>query len=640
MSPQAIRQSTAAKPARLKAPVVSAGQTQTSDFAQEEVRSQSDLVQRIMANPSDLSPEAVLGLQSRIGNHSTARLLGRTSALPASTLPALAQATTVPNSPPTIQRVNAAGAEGGTLDKGMESSLRSAQSGGSPLPGTIRKTLEPKLGADLSSVKIHTDNRAVQLTRDLNAKAFTHKNHIFYGAGQSPSDLKLTTHETVHTIQQGAVRRMPLQRKQNSNRKENGAPQISEQADLGVQRLIDRQGLIALAGAPHEDKSFLGFKVKKMSTAYKSVLTALDRYQSFLMGLPTTEPGGMGFNRDAVPRINAKLDTLRDELQVYVDGHEDDTVRTPHIQAIINTGIPQERQTVAQIAQNSGPYLMKTFADAIKLVERVSSITTQVQDMYRTQATRQKRESDELDQKEAKQEDRAPKPSVAGLTGGALKGRMMEALDEEMGKAMTARGEVTSYDFRGNTVASKLGAAVGEELTRPYIAGVVMPSLTEAIGTRDEQVEIDPVRLEHIPEGERQTTLARNVARLKRIYANFMRTFSVGGAAQVPLPYAQFIAETYNASAQKMSEEHAYLMVSSQIFLRTVNPVLGFAVASAPEGQGKRALTLLAKLVQSDANNVTHGAKEDFLKVMSGISYSAQIEEFVRAVIARGSDGG
>ena len=96
------------------------------------------------------------------------------------------------------------GAEGGAVDRATETHIRHS-SGGSSLPNGMRRVLEPKLNADLSQVKVHTDSRAMQLNRQLGAKAFTHKNHIYYGAGQSPSDLQLTAHETVHTIQQGVT---------------------------------------------------------------------------------------------------------------------------------------------------------------------------------------------------------------------------------------------------------------------------------------------------------------------------------------------------------------------------------------------------------------------------------------------------
>jgi hypothetical protein len=104
-----------------------------------------------------------------------------------------------------LQRAPVVGREGGAADSGIESRLRNTKNGGSPLADNIRQTLEPKLGADLSSIRVHTDPNAVQLSQDLGAKAFTHENHIYYGPGQSPSDLRLTAHEAVHSMQQGAV---------------------------------------------------------------------------------------------------------------------------------------------------------------------------------------------------------------------------------------------------------------------------------------------------------------------------------------------------------------------------------------------------------------------------------------------------
>lgn len=97
------------------------------------------------------------------------------------------------------------GPEGGTVGKELEGTIHKSKSGGSSIPDGVRNQIEPKLGADLSNVKVHTDSQSADLNRQLGAKAFTHKNHIFYGAGQSPSDVKLTAHEAVHTVQQGAT---------------------------------------------------------------------------------------------------------------------------------------------------------------------------------------------------------------------------------------------------------------------------------------------------------------------------------------------------------------------------------------------------------------------------------------------------
>jgi hypothetical protein len=108
----------------------------------------------------------------------------------------------------------AVGLEGGVVSGDLERAIHNP-SGGRALPDVVRRKLEPTLGTDLSHVRAHTDSRAATLNRQINAKAFTHKNHIYYGAGQSPADLRLTAHETVHTIQQGATpqnsaQRMPI----------------------------------------------------------------------------------------------------------------------------------------------------------------------------------------------------------------------------------------------------------------------------------------------------------------------------------------------------------------------------------------------------------------------------------------------
>jgi hypothetical protein len=121
-----------------------------------------------------------------------------------------------------VQRRTPVGLEGGAVDSGLETTIHQAKNGGSSLSSGLRSKLEPKLNADLSGVKIHTDSKAVQLNRDLGAKAFTHKNHIFYGAGQSPNDVKLTAHEAVHTIQQGAVPQKSVQRKRRDQGQERG----------------------------------------------------------------------------------------------------------------------------------------------------------------------------------------------------------------------------------------------------------------------------------------------------------------------------------------------------------------------------------------------------------------------------------
>jgi hypothetical protein len=101
------------------------------------------------------------------------------------------------------------GAEGGNLDQGSESTLRSAAGSGRPLPGALRARLEPAMGADLSAIRLHTDDRATVLNRSMSALAFTHGRDVFFRDGMpdtgAESGMKLLVHELAHTVQQGSA---------------------------------------------------------------------------------------------------------------------------------------------------------------------------------------------------------------------------------------------------------------------------------------------------------------------------------------------------------------------------------------------------------------------------------------------------
>ncbi|MCP4234521.1 MAG: DUF4157 domain-containing protein [Aestuariibacter sp.] len=75
---------------------------------------------------------------------------------------------------------------------------------GSPMNESVRSRVEPVLGADLSNVRVHSGEAAQQASRSLNAQAFTHRNNIFLGNGQSAADTTLMAHEATHVVQQGA----------------------------------------------------------------------------------------------------------------------------------------------------------------------------------------------------------------------------------------------------------------------------------------------------------------------------------------------------------------------------------------------------------------------------------------------------
>ena len=70
----------------------------------------------------------------------------------------------------------------------LESRLAGTKGGGSPLPDDVRNFMEARFKSDFSSVRVHTDSNAVQMTKELGAQAFAHGSDIYYGAGKSPGN--------------------------------------------------------------------------------------------------------------------------------------------------------------------------------------------------------------------------------------------------------------------------------------------------------------------------------------------------------------------------------------------------------------------------------------------------------------------
>jgi hypothetical protein len=94
---------------------------------------------------------------------------------------------------------------------GSPSGLESMPGGGRPLPGPVRTFFEPRLGRDLSAVRLHTGPDASEVAHALNAKAFTARQHIVFGAGQfapaTTEGKRLLGHELTHVVQQSSADR-------------------------------------------------------------------------------------------------------------------------------------------------------------------------------------------------------------------------------------------------------------------------------------------------------------------------------------------------------------------------------------------------------------------------------------------------
>lgn len=77
---------------------------------------------------------------------------------------------------------------------------------GQPLDPTTRVFMESRFGHEFSRVRVHTDLVANRSADVLGARAYTSRNHIFFGTGQYDQNAKegriLLAHELVHVVQQ------------------------------------------------------------------------------------------------------------------------------------------------------------------------------------------------------------------------------------------------------------------------------------------------------------------------------------------------------------------------------------------------------------------------------------------------------
>jgi hypothetical protein len=139
---------------------------------------------------------------------------------------------------------------------GVVRGIESTRSGGAPLPSPLRNFMEPRFGADFSSVRVHAGPEAATLSSQLNAHAFTIGRDIYFNDGQfrpeTDAGRELIAHELTHTIQQGgAIQRAAAE-----------AP-VSERSGESVQRSIwddIKSGAAGIVNALGDPLAFLADK--------------------------------------------------------------------------------------------------------------------------------------------------------------------------------------------------------------------------------------------------------------------------------------------------------------------------------------------------------------------------------------------
>ena len=102
-----------------------------------------------------------------------------------------------------LQRRAATSNEPTTVPPLVSEVLRSP---GQPLDTNTRAFMQPRFGYDFSSVRVHTDAKAAESARAVNALAYTVGRDVVFGGGQyltgTNMGQKLMAHELTHVVQQ------------------------------------------------------------------------------------------------------------------------------------------------------------------------------------------------------------------------------------------------------------------------------------------------------------------------------------------------------------------------------------------------------------------------------------------------------
>lgn len=123
---------------------------------------------------------------------------------------------------------------------------------GQPLPGGVRTRMESAFGADFSSVRLHADAAAAQLSQQLHARAFTLGEHVAFGAGEfQPGTIvgdALIAHELAHVVQQGgSLAELPQKR---SSVQDGALEREADDAAIGAVTTLWTHGKSLQGGTP------------------------------------------------------------------------------------------------------------------------------------------------------------------------------------------------------------------------------------------------------------------------------------------------------------------------------------------------------------------------------------------------------
>jgi uncharacterized protein DUF4157 len=149
----------------------------------------------------------------------------------------------------------AAGHEGEGAD--LEQKIQRERGAGQMLDYSVKRQMESAFQADFGNVRVHNDPRANDLSRNVDARAFTTGNDIFFGRGEynpgSSAGRELIAHELTHVVQQeGPAVKPKLDVSQPGDSSELEADQVARAVMQEEQRSVQRAASPQEAGVQRQ----------------------------------------------------------------------------------------------------------------------------------------------------------------------------------------------------------------------------------------------------------------------------------------------------------------------------------------------------------------------------------------------------
>ncbi|MEA1991064.1 MAG: DUF4157 domain-containing protein [Thermodesulfobacteriota bacterium] len=127
----------------------------------------------------------------------------------------------------------------------VEQAIQRERGGGQVLDKGVQGQMESSFGADFGGVRVHANTQADTLNRELNARAFTTGQDIFFRQGAynpgSSSGRELLAHELTHVVQQTGDVRCKLTVGQAGDRYEQEADHVARAVMQQEQKVTQRQ---------------------------------------------------------------------------------------------------------------------------------------------------------------------------------------------------------------------------------------------------------------------------------------------------------------------------------------------------------------------------------------------------------------